>query len=209
MTDPGTLPPRIDRMNFPRAHMGDQTVSSELLTASRIGDGSQAERLFVTVYDELRQIAAAFLRREAAGHTLQPTALVHEAYLKLVDQTRASWTDQNHFLAVASEAIRRILVDHARRRGAAKRGGGWERITLSEPDDLGSRQPVDLLALDDALAELARLHPRQAEIVKLKFFGGLTGDQIADVLRIDRATVVRDWTTARAWLLAQLAEAGP
>lgn len=189
--------------------MGDQTVSSELLTASRIGDGSQAERLFVTVYDELRQIAAAFLRREAAGHTLQPTALVHEAYLKLVDQTRASWTDQNHFLAVASEAIRRILVDHARRRDAAKRGGDWERITLSEPDDLGSRQPVDLLDLDDALTELARLHPRQAEVVKLKFFGGLTGDQIADVLRIDRATVVRDWTIARAWLLAQLAEAGP
>jgi RNA polymerase sigma-70 factor, ECF subfamily len=194
-----------------------QTNTTDLLEASRQGQAHEAERLFVLVYDELRDLAQAWLRREdsrGAAHTLQPTALVHEAYLKLIDQQRATWKDRAHFLAVASEAIRRILVDHARRKHAAKRGGeggegGWQRITIAEEDGLlDGRQPPDLLALDDVLNRLAALHPRQAEVVKMKFFGGLSGDDIAEALHIDRATVVRDWSAARAWLLSELAEEG-
>jgi RNA polymerase sigma factor (TIGR02999 family) len=137
---------------------------------------------------------------------------VHEAYLKLIDQHRATWKDRAHFLAVASEAIRRILVDHARRKQADKRGGpadsGWQRITVDQAGLLADRPPPDLLVLDDALWRLATLHSRQAEVVKLKFFGGLSGDEIAEALKIDRATVVRDWNAARAWLLAELADEG-
>ena len=188
-----------------------QNATTDLLEASRQGQAPEAQRLFVLVYDELRDLAQAWLRREdhrGAAHTLQPTALVHEAYLKMIDQQRATWKDRAHFLAIASEAIRRILVDHARRKHATKRGGvgDWQRITIADDGLLDGRQPPDLLALDDVLNRLAALHPRQAEVVKMKFFGGLGGDQIAEALRIDRATVVRDWSAARAWLLSELAE---
>jgi RNA polymerase sigma factor (TIGR02999 family) len=195
--------------------MGNLQATTELLFASRAhrDDTGGARQLFEAVYEELRALAAAWLQREprgAAVHTLQPTALVHEAYLKLIDQHRATWKDRAHFMAVASEAIRRILVDHARKRHADKRGGaadsGWQRLTIDQAGLLADRPPPDLLALDDALARLAAMHARQAEVVKLKFFGGLSGDEIAEALKIDRATVVRDWSAARAWLLAELAE---
>jgi RNA polymerase sigma factor (TIGR02999 family) len=197
--------------------MGTLHATTDLLVASREGQTPDAERLFVLVYDELRELAAAWLSRERGGgsaHTLQPTALVHEAYLKMIDQQRATWKDRAHFLAIASEAIRRILVDHARKKKAQKRGGsgedgaGWQRITIAEEGLLDGRQPPDLLAMDDALDRLAALHERQSQVVKLKFFGGLSGDEIAETLHVDRATVVRDWTVARAWLLAEMAEKG-
>ena len=188
--------------------MGNFQATAELLAASRNGSASEARQLFALVYDELRALAAAHLGHERSGgasHTLQPTALVHEAYLKLIDQRHADWKDRAHFLAVASEAIRRILVDHARKKHSAKRGGAWQRLTIDEAGLLAGRQPPDLLALDDALRRLTQLHQRQGEVVKMKFFGGLDGDEIAEALKIDRATVVRDWSAARAWLLAELA----
>ncbi|HWB18833.1 MAG TPA: ECF-type sigma factor [Phycisphaerales bacterium] len=186
--------------------MATPQSNTDLLLASRAEDSPQAQSLFLLVYDELRALAAAWLNRERADHTLQPTALVHEAYLKLIDQTRADWKDRAHFLAVASQAIRRILVDHARAASAEKRGGHVERYTLSDTDLADNHPPPDLLNLDEALTKLAKLHPRQHDVVRLRFFGGLSGDEIAHILNIDRATVVRDWTTARAWLLTQLAE---
>lgn len=198
------------------ANMGNLSANTNLLLAARRDQrDSDVRRLFETVYDELHELAAAWMARERGqgqspgtpSHTLQPTALVHEAYLKMIDQQRAAWNDRAHFLAVASEAIRRILVDHARRKNAQKRGGDWQRLTVDAPGLLDGRQPPDLLALDDALARLASLHARQAEVVRMKFFGGLEGDEIAEVLHVDRATVVRDWTAARAWLLAELADA--
>lgn len=188
--------------------MGSFQATTDLLIAARDGRSDDARRLFEAVYDQLRDLAAAWLARESgrgAGHTLQPTALVHEAYLKMIDQQRAAWNDRAHFLAVASEAIRRILVDHARKKHAQKRGGEWQRLTVDSVGLLDGRQPPDLLDLDDALSRLTALHQRQAEVVKMKFFGGLSGDEIAEALKIDRATVVRDWTAARAWLLAELA----
>ncbi len=195
--------------------MGNLQVTTQILLSARTGHADDAQRLFVAVYDELRGLAAAWIGRErGAGlsHTLQPTALVHEAYLKLIDQHRATWKDRAHFLAVASEAIRRVLVDHARKKHASKRGGAgtdaWQRLTIDQAGLLDNRPPPDLLALDDALARLSSLHARQAEVVKLKFFGGLSGDEIAEALKVDRATVVRDWSAARAWLLAELAEDG-
>jgi RNA polymerase sigma factor (TIGR02999 family) len=185
--------------------MTDIKATMDLLSATARGQSAEAQQLFVLVYDELRVLAESWLRRERVDHTLQPTALVHEAYLKMVDQRSATFNDRAHFLAAASEAIRRILVDHARRRAAAKRGGDWQRFMIDTAAIEDSRESTDLLALDEALERLSSLHPRQADVVKFKFFGGLTGDDIAGLLGVDRATVARDWTTARAWLLAQLA----
>lgn len=191
------------------APMTDPTLTTDLLLSARDGKSVEAQQLFEQVYDELRAVAAAWLHREnRPNHTLQPTAIVHEAYLKLIDQHRATWKDRAHFLAVASEAIRRLLVDHARKRLADKRGGDWQRVTIDQVGLLDRAHQPDLLALDEALTRLAGLHPRQHEVVKLKFFGGLEGDEIAEVLKVDRATVVRDWATARAWLLTQLADEG-
>jgi RNA polymerase sigma factor (TIGR02999 family) len=158
------------------------------------------------VYDELRALAGSFMKRESAGHTLQPTAVVHEVYLKLIDQERADWRDRAHFMAVAAQAIRRVLIDHARHRHAAKRGGDRCRLTLDEAVAPAAARDVDFLAIDDALGRLAELHERQARVVELRFFGGLNIEEAAAVLGISRATVTDDWAVARAWLSRELAE---
>ncbi len=181
---------------------------TNLIDELAAGRSAAAEALFPLVYDELRGLAAAFLARERANHTLQPTALVHEAYLKLIDQTRAAWSGRAHFFAVAAQAIRRILVDHARGDRAQKRGGAWQRITLSDAISRHVGAEVELLALDDALEKLERLSERQARVVQLRYFAGLTEPEVAEVLGVHRSTVADDWAIAKAWLAAELTERG-
>lgn len=169
------------------------------------GDPRAVDRVLTLVYDELRALAAAHLSRERADHTLQPTALANEAYMRLARITDISWTGREHFLAVASTLIRRILVDHARARAAAKRGGDLTILPINDSDTPAPASSVDLLALDEALEQLARMDPRQSRIVELRFFGGLTVDQTAEVLELSPRTIKSEWRTARAWLYAQLA----
>jgi len=159
------------------------------------------------VYEELRAIATRYMRRERPNHTLQATALVHDAFLNLVDQTRVEWQDRAHFFAIASQAMRRILVDHARARAAARRGGGVRAVSLDETVVLGSEPPLgpeDLLSLDAALSDLAVLDPRQARIIELRYFAGLTIEETAEAAGISPATVKREWALARAWLHRRL-----
>lgn len=173
---------------------------------SRLGEGdpSGVSELMPHVYDELRRIAAAHLARERPDHTLQPTALAHEAYLKLVDQSRAQWKDRAHFLAIAAGVIRRILIDHARLRNAAKRSHG-KRLTLSWADaEANSHDDVDLIELEEALERLAQRSPRQAKVVELRFFAGLEVKETAEVLGVSPRTVKGDWRVARAWLAREL-----
>ncbi|MCG6924202.1 MAG: sigma-70 family RNA polymerase sigma factor [Acidobacteria bacterium] len=170
---------------------------------------ARAETLFPVVYDELRRLARSYMSREPAGHTLQPTALVHEAYLKLVDQTRADWKGKTHFFAVGARVMRRLLVDHARQRGAEKRGAGWQHVTLSGAvgSDPGERlAPERLLDLNAALERLAGLDEREARVVTLRYFGGLTVEQVAEVLGVSRRTVDNDWRHAQAWLRHELSD---
>jgi RNA polymerase sigma-70 factor, ECF subfamily len=169
-----------------------------------------AHALLPLVYDELRALAAARFAAEPAGHTLQPTALVHEVYLKLAQQTRAQFNDSAHFFAVAAEAIRRVLVDHSRRRGAAKRDLPGPRVTINSDLDAPAapQQEIDLLALDDALTRLATLSPRQARVVELRFFGGMEVPDVARILGVSEGTVKGDWRLARAWLERELAAGG-
>lgn len=169
------------------------------------GDARAADELLPLVYEELRAIAAARLRRERLDHTLQPTALVHEAYLKLVDQRDARWEDRGHFLAIASEAIRRVLIDHARAHLADKRLAPGPRVSIHGDLDAAGEQSVDLVALDEALGRLAELNARQARIVELRYFGGLSVEESARVLGVSENTVKGDWRVARAWLETQLA----
>jgi RNA polymerase sigma factor (TIGR02999 family) len=177
---------------------------TQLLKHYEPGDRARAERLFADVYAELRKLAANCLRRERKGHTLQPTALVHEAFLKLVDQQRVDWCGQTHFLATAAQAMRRILVDHARRRQAAKRGGKHLRVALAEDPADQSAHDHELLAVEDALTRLAALDPRQAQIVELRFFGGLNVGEVAQVIGLSKRSVEREWTMIRAWLRREL-----
>ena len=166
-----------------------------------------AEKLLPIVYDELRRLAAAYLKNERSDHTLQPTALVHEAYLKLADQKDLQWQDQTHFRALAATAMRQILVDHARRRATDKRGGDWLRVTLDEALAAAEDRNIDLLALDEALSSLAKLDHRKCRVVELRFFGGLTCDEAAHTLDISPKTAEADWYMARAWLRQQLSKA--
>lgn len=182
--------------------MNDVTV---ILSAIDAGDLQAAEQLLPLVYGELRRLAARRLAGEGPGHTLQPTALVHEAYLKLVgSDPQAPWNGRVHFFAAAAEAMRRILIDHARRKHRARRGGGKKRVGLSDIDDIeivAERGDADeLLALDEALTQLAAADPRRAELVRLRYFAGLTLEQAAELLGISRATADRHWAFARAWL---------
>ena len=184
--------------------------SSEGITQLLIdwGNGDQAalEKLMPLVYSELRRLAGNYLRRERAEHTLQPTALVNEAYLKLIDQRNAKWQNRAHFFGISAQLMRRILVDHARQHQAVKRGGsGQQRVSITTVEKLVKEPEVDLLALNEALDELARMDPQQSQIVELKFFAGLSIEEIAEVLGIGHATVERDWKMARAWLRRQLA----
>ncbi|HVP72211.1 MAG TPA: sigma-70 family RNA polymerase sigma factor [Phycisphaerales bacterium] len=174
----------------------------------RQGHASAADRLLPLLYDELHRLAESFLRHERVNHTLQPTALVHEAYLRMVRQDRTDWQNRAHFCAVAAQAMRRILLSHARDRAAAKRGGKALRVTLSDSDVAATPglNDVDLLALDDALGRLAALDDRQARVVELRFFGGLTVEQAAEVLGVSPRSVKADWQMAKAWLYTQLKE---
>jgi len=169
-------------------------------------DPVAASALVPLVYEELRRLAGAILLREGAGITLQATDLVHDVYLRLIDQTRASMKNRRHFFSIAAQQMRRILVDAARRRRAAKRGGDWERITLGGIPDSTFEAGVDIEELEQALQSLNDLHPRQASIVELRFFGGLTVTEVADVLTISERTVAADWRMAKAWLFQALSE---
>ncbi|MGH2406027.1 MAG: sigma-70 family RNA polymerase sigma factor [bacterium] len=177
-----------------------------LLLAWRAGDRTAVDRLFPLVYDELRRIAHRQLGRERADHTLGTTALVHEAYLKLVDQTRAKWADRAHFFAVAARAMRRILVDYARRHRALKRGGERARISLEDAALVAEERADTLLALDEALTRLAELDERLSRVVECRFFGGLTEEETAEALGITTRTVRRDWLKAKGWLSRALRE---
>lgn len=170
------------------------------------GDQAALERLMPLVYSELRRLASNYLRRERVGHTLQPTALVNEAYLKLIDQKNAKWQNRAQFFGISAQLMRRILVDHARQRQAVKRGGSdQQRLSITSAEAAVADQPaLDLLALNEALDELAQMDPQQGRIVELKFFGGLSIEETAEVLGISHATVERDWKSARAWLRQQL-----
>jgi len=176
---------------------------SQLLTAWRAGERRAEERLFALLYDELRSIAAHHRRREPGDLSLQTTALVHEAYMRLARQDRMSWKSRGHFFAVASQAMRRVLVDHARRRKAAKRGGGVPASALDSVV-LALESSADLVELDMALDKLAALEPRGAQVVELRFFAGLSIPEVAQALGLSPATIERDWAAARAWLRREL-----
>ena len=182
-----------------------QDETTRLLLSASQGDRASMEALMPMVYDELRAIAERKMRKERADHTLQPTALVNEAFLRLVDQTRVQWQGRAHFCAVAANMMRRILVDHARRRAAEKRGAGISPVVLDEAlAPSRAANPVDVVALDDLLERLATLNERHARVVELRFFGGLSVKETAHALDISPATVKNDWRVARAWLLSQL-----
>jgi len=187
------------------SHDADAGEVTRLLSLWSQGDRGALERLIPIVYQELRQIAARALRREAPGHTLQTTALVHEAYLKLAVQRAGSWPNRQLFYSVAAQAMRRILVDHARERMAQKRGGGVRLLPLEEARDAAAPEAAaDVLAVDAAVDGLARVDPRLARIVELKFFGGLNLDEIGGLLEISPSTAWREWEAAKAWLQREL-----
>ncbi len=175
------------------------------LQALSAGDRSALDRLLPLVYDHLHRVAEHELRRERVGHTLSPTALVHEAYLKLVQLDRITWEGRSHFFGAAASAMRRILISYARMQKADKRGHGVERVPIEDVVVVARERPADLLALDEALTRLADLHPRQAQVVELRFFAGLEIEEVADALGVSTPTVKRDWTAARAWLNRELA----
>lgn len=181
-----------------------------LLAAAQAGESRASEELLPLVYDELRRLASAHMAREPSGSTLQPTALVHEAYLRLLGESEVRWRDRGHFFGAAALAMRRILVDRARERAALKRGGGIARAggdavdAIAAPESTDATEPVDLLALDRALDRLNARDPRQADVVMLRYFGGLTIEQTADALGLSAGTVKNEWTFARAWLRREL-----
>ncbi|MFN0122415.1 MAG: sigma-70 family RNA polymerase sigma factor [Blastocatellia bacterium] len=177
---------------------------SQLLQRWSQGDRAALDELTPMVYDELHRIAHRYIAQQAPGHTLQTTALLHEAYLRLVGQEEKHWENRAHFFGVAAQAMRHILVDHARTNLRAKRGGGAVRLSLDEALTLGPQQSAELVALHDALTELAKFDERQCRVVELRFFGGLTEPDIAAVLQISQRTVSSDWRLARAWLLRQI-----
>jgi RNA polymerase sigma-70 factor, ECF subfamily len=172
---------------------------STLLRAWSDGDQSALDKLAPIVYDELRRLARHYLSRERTGHSLQATALVNEAYLRLVDYKRMRWENRAHFFAASAQLMRRILVDHARRHNL-KRGGGVQHVALEDTAVVGGGRAENLVVLDDAMQALARIDPRKAQVVELRFFGGMSVEETAEVLKVSPVTVMRDWNTARAWL---------
>ena len=176
---------------------------SGLLRAWSDGDRAALDRLTPIVYDELRRLARRYMRGERPGHSLQTTALVNEAYMRLVDYKRMQWQNRAHFFAVSSQLMRRILVDHARRRNL-KRGGDVPHISFEDTAEVGNDRAADLVAVDDALDALARVDPRKVQVVEMRFFGGLSVEETAQVLKISPVTVMRDWSTAKAWLYREL-----
>ena len=185
--------------------MGEGQVTG-LLRAWSDGDQAALEQLVPLVEAELRRLARAHMRRERQGHTLQTTALVNEAFIRLVDAQQVRWNDRAHFLGISARLMRRVLVDHARARGYQKRGGGAQRVTLDEARIAGSETSLNVIALDRALERLAALKPREAKVVELRFFGGLSVEETADVLQVSADTIKRDWRLAKAWLACHMSE---
>ncbi len=180
--------------------MGD---ISALLRAWSDGDRGALDRLTPLIYDELRRLARRYLKRERSGHSLQTTALVNEAYMRLVDYERMRWQNRAHFFAVSAQLMRRILVEHARRHNL-KRGAGVQHVSLEEAAVVGGDQDTDLVVLDDAMKALARIDPRKVQVVEMRFFGGLSVEETAEVLKVSPVTVKRDWRAAKAWLYREL-----
>jgi RNA polymerase sigma factor (TIGR02999 family) len=181
---------------------------TQLLKQWSNGQEQALDRLVPHIHSELRKLAAGYLRRERPDHTLQPTALVNEAFLKLIDQRAVKWQNRAHFFGIAAQAMRRILVDHARTHAADKRGGGVRKVSLDDANMIGRTVDVDVVALDEALTRLAVIDPQQSRIVELRFFGGLTMEESAEVMRISPATIGREWRIAKAWLSAELGRTG-
>jgi RNA polymerase sigma-70 factor (ECF subfamily) len=177
---------------------------TKLLQEWTNGEEQALDRLVPQIHRELRKLAASYLRKERPDHTLQPTALVNEAFLKLIDQRAVRWQNRAHFFGIAAQAMRRILVDHARAHGASKRGDGAKRVPLEDAEMIGGVVDIDLLALDEALTRLAAIDPQQSRVVELRFFGGLTMEETAEVMHISPATVGREWRMAKAWLFAEM-----
>ena len=186
-------------MSEPSDATSRATITQLLIGYSK-GDRSALDEMLPLVYNELKRLASYYLNREREGHTLQTTALVHEAYLRLVDQQQVNWKNRSQFLGIAAEMMRRILVNHARDRAVQKRGGDAKRVSLSIVSESGDQPDIDLIALDQALNQLCELDVRKARIVELKFFGGMTTEETAEVLGISTATVEREWNHSRAWL---------
>ncbi|MFN8176443.1 MAG: ECF-type sigma factor [bacterium] len=186
---------------------GDLT---DVLLRAAAGSSADADRLFPLVYEELRAIAGSLLRRERPDHTLQATELVHEAYRRLVDSSRCEWNGRAHFFAVAGRAMRRVLVDHARRRGAGKRGGRWQKVPLERALEVGAEDADEItLALGEALERLEAVQPEKARVVEMRFYAGLNEEECAAVLGVSRRTVARHWEYARAWLYRELTDSQP
>ncbi len=182
--------------------------TTRILQDLSAGDQRAADKLLPLVYDELRRLAAVYFSRERTDHTLQPTALVHEAYLRLIDQRETEWQNRAHFFGVAANMMRRILIDHARAHASEKHGGNRTRITLDKSVSFPNRNEIDLVAIDEALHVLAKLDETQSRIVELRFFGGLTIEETAEVLNISPATVKREWQMAKAWLYERMKDEG-
>jgi RNA polymerase sigma factor (TIGR02999 family) len=186
----------------------ESSETTQLLRAWANGDQAALEQLTPRVYEELRRIAGHFMQNERPGRTLQTTALVHEAYLRLIDINNVDWQHRAHFFAVSATMMRRILLDRARKRGAGKRGGKLPQVNLDDVPDLGSGRARELVALDDALNALAKVDPRKARVIELRFFGGLSVEETAEVLKVSPDTIMRDWRLARVWLLAEISRRG-
>jgi len=179
-----------------------------LLAEWREGNQSALDELYPLVYNELHRLARRYMSRERKGHTLQTTALINEAYVRLVDQKNVQWANRSHFFAISAQIMRRILIDHARRHAYAKRGGGAQQVSLEEVAIVATDQGRELIRLDEALKALGEMDPRRSQVVELRYFGGLNNEEIAGVLHISENTVTRDWNMARAWLYQQLTGSG-
>jgi len=182
----------------------EQENITELLLEFSNGKAIAVDALLPIVYDELKRLASNYLRRERSNHTLQPTALVHEAYIRMIDQTRVNWQNRAHFFGIAANVMRRILVDHARQRNAEKRGAEFQKFSLDENVDKAVELSSEMVALDDALKELAKVDPNNARLVELRYFGGLTFEETAEVMNVSVITAKRHWRVARAWLYGQI-----
>jgi RNA polymerase sigma factor (TIGR02999 family) len=190
-------------MDSPSSHV------TELLTAWSSGDQAAREHLIPLVYDELHRLAHQYMRRESPGHTLQTSALVNEAFVKLVDQKNVRWQNRAHFFGIAAQLMRRILVDHARSRQTAKRGGGVQPISFDDALYVSDERSAEVVAVHEALEQLSKFDARKGQIVELRFFGGLSIDETAQVLRVSPGTVMRDWTLAKAWLHREITAEAP
>jgi RNA polymerase sigma-70 factor, ECF subfamily len=177
---------------------------TQLLAEWSDGNQTALNKLYPLVYDELHRMANRYMKRERQDHTLQTTALIHEAYVRLVDQKNVHWANRAHFFAISAQIMRRILIDHARRHAFGKRGGGAQKVSLDETAIVAGNPASDMLLLDEALSRLAEMDPRRGQVVELRYFGGLNNEEIADVLKISENTVTRDWNMARAWLYQEL-----